>query len=775
MLTIIAIILLFLTPLIYFVNFVFADSPTLAKYAGGRAIQYDRVMEKKKKREKQFNIQALIDTARILNTEFISELISHAETCMEFTQIPRSVKYQTARNVMRSSLHNGQLKLLLSEIQFLTYVMPNYTDKAYVVYAGSAPSHKLGILITLFPQVTFILVDPNEHLIMFPTYNTEHPNMTQYDDTGSKNVTGCCYFACAGGNRFGIHGREVDFYTAGGYKKLPRDQVSGTSSNHENAKAPPITEFAEFITKQTHRVYIYEDLFTDSLAQELSKLGGAPVYFISDIRTMAESGYPDNANIIWNSAMHYNWIKILQPAKFMLKFHPPYPGEPVNILPYMKADIDKCPVDLSPTAIRWEYLKAEKLFMQAYAPQSSTEARLIGSGLETQIYDPTEYEDRFYYYNMYHRTVGNHKSHTEYIDFGLGIDRCGDCAIMCGIVSAYMRKYTMSSSRDSVLSFVKNTLGSIDRKLITQQALHAINDLTGMQYVVPMDIVKRAFLVQASRQFKTKYRRFDIPAAIENQRYKLGIRDGLAKIVNGAELSGDSQLSTPAQIIKSILVSISTYDIYGPGNEFTIDLSNKIMLVFKDYENILAQIIRLVKDCERVGNTLPLPSVTADTCRGLPVETVQLCQLAKFGATAHRESIRNLELDALLRESLATYGCDGIVELCVCRTDSYTDYMDPIQPSVIHCFFGGVPIVLDDVHKNKIILINLHNVSLMMVLAVYRHTMTHNNTPIIVISRWNYINGHGRLLTDTGCGVDCKRTLCSHLFINMVNMPFHIM
>ena len=56
------------------------------------------------------------------------------------------------------ALHWGQLKLLASEIEFLT---PHaHTPKVIVVYAGAAPGHHIPRLASMFPQMRFVLVDP---------------------------------------------------------------------------------------------------------------------------------------------------------------------------------------------------------------------------------------------------------------------------------------------------------------------------------------------------------------------------------------------------------------------------------------------------------------------------------------------------------------------------------------------------------------------------------------------------------------------------------------
>ena len=54
-------------------------------------------------------------------------------------------------------LHWGQLKLLLSEIEFLT---PFYGQSLCVIYAGAAPGLHVPMLARMFPSMHFVLVDP---------------------------------------------------------------------------------------------------------------------------------------------------------------------------------------------------------------------------------------------------------------------------------------------------------------------------------------------------------------------------------------------------------------------------------------------------------------------------------------------------------------------------------------------------------------------------------------------------------------------------------------
>ena len=61
------------------------------------------------------------------------------------------------RRPLSEKKHQGQLKLLCCEIQFLT---PFKGVTHTVIYAGSSPGKHIPILIKLFPEMRYILVDP---------------------------------------------------------------------------------------------------------------------------------------------------------------------------------------------------------------------------------------------------------------------------------------------------------------------------------------------------------------------------------------------------------------------------------------------------------------------------------------------------------------------------------------------------------------------------------------------------------------------------------------
>lgn len=68
--------------------------------------------------------------------------------------------YQRRYDQVKSVLHWGQRKLLISEIEFLTIIGRTALINSTIVYAGAAPGTHIHLLSKLFPSVKLILVDP---------------------------------------------------------------------------------------------------------------------------------------------------------------------------------------------------------------------------------------------------------------------------------------------------------------------------------------------------------------------------------------------------------------------------------------------------------------------------------------------------------------------------------------------------------------------------------------------------------------------------------------
>ena len=212
------------------------------------------------------------------------------------------LQYGSGKSSYNLGLHIGQRKLLLSEVQFLN----NNTQK-YCIYPGSAPSHKTHFLSTLFPDVKFILIDPN----IFEIKIVENNGLFRKQQHNDIVML--------------YHGFPTNSLTYSKLKKKKNEIIEKLNDNE-------IDEMINFIKSSNHKIYIIEDFMTNKLALILKKLGTCN--FISDIRSNVTNTSPVDFDIVWNRSMVHNWISTLQPEISMVKFRVPYFNESENFDDY---------------------------------------------------------------------------------------------------------------------------------------------------------------------------------------------------------------------------------------------------------------------------------------------------------------------------------------------------------------------------------------------------------------------------------------------------------
>lgn len=94
--------------------------------------------------------------------EDLQSVLEARKLCRILSSAAPRRAYRRRTADLKTVVHWGQRKLLLSEIEFLT----RYGEGcARVLYAGAAPGTHIPFLATLFPQFTFVLVDPGEFKI----------------------------------------------------------------------------------------------------------------------------------------------------------------------------------------------------------------------------------------------------------------------------------------------------------------------------------------------------------------------------------------------------------------------------------------------------------------------------------------------------------------------------------------------------------------------------------------------------------------------------------
>lgn len=136
-----------------------------------------------------------------------------------------------------------------------------------------------------------------------------------------------------------------------------------------------------FKIKPSKRVILYNQYFTDEDAKLWSDI---PCYFISDIRTAdytKAKDLDDNEEQIQKDMEdQMRWYNIIKPVKAHLKFRLPYTGgnRPLFV----------------------KYLDGV-LFKQAFAPETSTETRLVPHGPNImKDWDCLKYQSQMFYHNV---------------------------------------------------------------------------------------------------------------------------------------------------------------------------------------------------------------------------------------------------------------------------------------------------------------------------------------------------------------------------------------
>ena len=100
----------------------------------------------------------------------LNDIKKEFDPIVKITDIKRELQYKTGVQLLKPQTHIGQRKLFLTELQFLTKLLT--TNVKYCIYAGASPSNKTHYLSTLFPEIKFILIDPNKFDIKLPDFNS---------------------------------------------------------------------------------------------------------------------------------------------------------------------------------------------------------------------------------------------------------------------------------------------------------------------------------------------------------------------------------------------------------------------------------------------------------------------------------------------------------------------------------------------------------------------------------------------------------------------------
>lgn len=376
----------------------------------------------------EYEIVADTMAARMTDPESFLKLFGQTR---DMAEMPPTITANEIANTLKysdnapdtPSIHIGQRKLFISELQFLT----KYNNQAdIVVYAGAAPGDHIGFLASLFPELIFILVDPNPYRIYVEeSYNITVTNISTVSEL-------------------------LDVFTT------DLDQASN--------------------------IYVLQSLFTQDIAQGIAdELDNVPqgetpleVLFISDIRTASGEGdMPTDFDIIWNLAQQYRWIYTINPKGSLVKFRHPFynDGLDQSIAEFnrqleanaqAREDIESALTFEDGLAIDFvtnyknrqlQYFTGD-INLQAWPGMYSTETRLETTGQTVSDYS-SDYEDRLFYYNAIDRPYVYHENSNANKD--IGFDHCNDCSIENKAWTDYLS--VKQIDQVSVLSLVQRLSG----------------------------------------------------------------------------------------------------------------------------------------------------------------------------------------------------------------------------------------------------------------------------------------------------------------------------
>jgi hypothetical protein len=225
----------------------------------------------------------------------------------------------------------------------------------------------------------------------------------------------------------------------------------------------------------THKnITIHQQYFTNECAEKQLnniKKKSTALLFISDIRG-------DNANLTQKEIeinvkndhkLQYEWVKILNPELSMLKFRLPWDTEKTT---YLKGDI----------------------YLQAYAPLSSTETRLlVEKNAPDMEYDNKKYEEQLFYFNKYYREAefSNILSDTN-IKHKKGLTDKYDNVAEINILHDYLK--FNSQSTDDIKESIINMSDEISKTMSDNRGLYTIQPLNNEKNLLMKKIISKGLV-----------------------------------------------------------------------------------------------------------------------------------------------------------------------------------------------------------------------------------------------------------------------------------------
>lgn len=362
--------------------------------------------------------------------ELIDEFHAAPRLILTYDEIPEStVKYAAGMAKHDRNPHIGQRKLLMNEIQFMTLF-----DSPLCIYIGYAPCEHFVVLSELFPDLKFLLIDPN-----YPVFDHQKVYISQNPAVINKSRV-----------KVEIPKTGTQLQKVATKRLTEQRRLDGSVFNaitNEDSFDLLDDGAVAAIMASPEKAFVIQDYMTADLATRIRRsldAAGVACTFISDIRTnFFNSDGPTDLDILANDALQHVCIKLIEPVLSMLKFHPPYrfdnsvaTEDRSSVEPYLERFKQEFGVDPVEEYTKGKYMAfTEKVvYIQPWGPRGTTEARLVVEGVPAlRDYPSGPWEDRFYLWRFF-RTYAHDRVFADCREY----DHCMDCAIEQSIIVQYL-------------------------------------------------------------------------------------------------------------------------------------------------------------------------------------------------------------------------------------------------------------------------------------------------------------------------------------------------
>eukprot|EP00758_Cryptobia_borreli_P001632 Tbor_TRINITY_DN2403_c0_g1::TRINITY_DN2403_c0_g1_i1::g.2526::m.2526/K18777/MTR3, MT57; cap3/cap4 methyltransferase len=353
------------------------------------------------------------------------------EFCLDFPTEP----YRSRFGEVKTGVHWGQRKLLLSEIQLLTHYTGQGKNTPYhIVYAGSAPGTHLGFLDDLFNNIhTWELIDPGRFDVKalgnrknFKLRTEFFTNKTAYEIAMNR----------IGTSHSGLM-RLYHALTIGEENRLRTETAEALNTTNDGKSEEHVLpahlqlqqklqeDYGKLdVARGTHDIpSMYEAPIKLPIGLKClfdATMMITPTLFVSDIRSGSLSLDNFEDHVVENMKAQQVWTEIIGANYSMLKFRLPYTSTKKKTAPlgssspttssdvYTKSTHVTNSAKMTNTSTEggkcssvdtFEYLRGS-ILIPIWTRPTSTEGRLVvPSGAFRIPYDVQHYEDQCFYFN----------------------------------------------------------------------------------------------------------------------------------------------------------------------------------------------------------------------------------------------------------------------------------------------------------------------------------------------------------------------------------------